>query len=121
MRKAPFENGAFVLEGIPRPVGRGLVFVLVDSRVGHRESKGEFRALRSASQGAALRTRKPFEKGLSESFNDWCGGLGVQSRGNVTSDAELFEYDPVFIRRDCLLMIAGGDGHVVVALTEHDH
>ncbi|OUP53406.1 hypothetical protein B5F17_05205 [Butyricicoccus pullicaecorum] len=47
------------------------------------ESIGEFRALRSATQGSALRTRKPFEKGLSESFispaggtGDWCGAFG---------------------------------------------
>ena len=41
-------------------------FVLVDFR--KAKIKREFRALRSASQGSALRTRKPFEKGLSESF-----------------------------------------------------
>ena len=29
----------------------------VETRVGHRVSRGEFRALRSASQGSALRTR----------------------------------------------------------------
>ena len=45
-------------------------FVLVDFR--KAKIKREFRALRSASQGSALRTRKPFEKGLSESFNFGC-------------------------------------------------
>ena len=52
-----------------RLVGLSFLFVLIDSRGGHRESKGEFRPLRRATQGSALRTRKPFEKGLSESFN----------------------------------------------------
>ena len=98
---------------------RFFLFIFVDFR--EAKIKRGFRVLRDTAQGSALRTRKPFEKGLSESFNDWCGGLGVQSRGNVTSDAELFEYDPVFIRGDCLLMIASSNGHVVVALTEHDH
>ena len=50
-------------------VGLFFLFVLVDSRAEHRESKREFRTLRSPTQGSALRTRKPFEKGLSESFN----------------------------------------------------
>ena len=31
----------------------------------------EFRTLRSATQGSALRTRKPFEKGLSENSIVW--------------------------------------------------
>ena len=44
-------------------------YFLVETRGGHRVSKGGFRTLRSPTQGAALRTRKPFEKGLSESFN----------------------------------------------------
>ena len=33
----------------------------------------EFRTLRSATQGSALRTRKPFEKGLSENSIVWRG------------------------------------------------
>ena len=37
--------------------------------------KRRFRHLRMATQGAALRTRKPFEKGLSESFISPAGGL----------------------------------------------
>ena len=41
-------------------------FVLVDFRLA--KIKREFRTLRSPTQGSALRTRKPFEKGLSESF-----------------------------------------------------
>ena len=48
-------------------------YIQVDSRDGRRESRGEFRHLRMATRGAALRTRKPFEKGLSESFNYGCG------------------------------------------------
>ena len=32
-------------------------------------NQGGFRVLRDTTQGSALRTRKPFEKGLSESFN----------------------------------------------------
>ncbi len=48
-------------------------FVLVDFR--KAKIKRRFRALRSASQGSALRTRKPFEKGLSESFISPAGGL----------------------------------------------
>ena len=43
-----------------------IFFILVDFR--KAKIKRGFRALRSASQGSALRTRKPFEKGLSESF-----------------------------------------------------
>ena len=31
----------------------------------------EFRVLRDTTQGSALRTRKPFEKGLSENFIVW--------------------------------------------------
>ena len=50
-------------------VGLFFLFVLVDSRAEHRESKRGFRTLRSPTQGSALRTRKPFEKGSSESFN----------------------------------------------------
>ena len=50
-------------------------FVLVDFR--KAKIKREFRALRSASQGSALRTRKPFEKGLSESFISPAGGLSL--------------------------------------------
>ena len=53
--------------------GLSFLYVLIETRVGHRVSKGEFRGLRAATQGAALRTRKPFEKGLSESFNYGCG------------------------------------------------
>ena len=49
------------------------MFVLVASRGGHREAKGVFRHLRMATQGSALRTRKPFEKGLSESFSSPTG------------------------------------------------
>ena len=44
------------------------LFFFVDFRKSENQKRG-FRALRSASQGSALRTRKPFEKGLSESFN----------------------------------------------------
>ena len=51
-----------------------LFSVLVDS--GQKTGiKGEFRTLRSPTQGAALRTRKPFEKGLSESFISPAGGF----------------------------------------------
>ena len=49
-------------------------FILVDFRKSENQKRG-FRALRSASQGSALRTRKPFEKGLSESFNWGCGAF----------------------------------------------
>ena len=52
---APSADGAFSL-------------FLVDSGQKTGIKRG-FRALRSASQGSALRTRKPFEKGLSESFH----------------------------------------------------
>ncbi len=45
------------------------MFVLVACRGGRREAKGVFRTLRSPTQGSALRTRKPFEKGLRESFS----------------------------------------------------
>ena len=38
-----------------------------------------FRSLRRATQGAALRTRKPFEKGLSESFISPAGGTKESS------------------------------------------
>ncbi len=52
-----------------RPFGRSFdLFYLIETRVGHRVSRGGFRTLRSPTQGSALRTRKPFEKGLSESF-----------------------------------------------------
>ena len=57
---------------LERP-SKGTVFpfwlVLIETRGGHRVSKGEFRTLRSPTQGSALRTRKPFEKGLTENFN----------------------------------------------------
>ena len=43
-------------------------FILVDFRKSENQKRG-FRSLLRASQGSALRTRKPFEKGLSESFN----------------------------------------------------
>ena len=42
------------------------MFVLVDSVFDR--IKRELRDLRAAPQGAALRTCKPFEKGLSENF-----------------------------------------------------
>ena len=38
------------------------LYVQVDSRGGHRESRGEFRGLRATAQGAALRTRKPLKR-----------------------------------------------------------
>ena len=49
--------------------------VLVETRNEIRVSKRGFRTLRSPTQGAALRTRKPFEKGLSESFISPAGGM----------------------------------------------
>ena len=49
-------------------VGLSFLFILVDSGQSP-ESKREFRVLRDTAQGSALRTRKPFEKGLTESFN----------------------------------------------------
>ena len=39
--------------------------------------KRGFRVLRDTSQGSALRTRKPFEKGLSESFISPAGGFSL--------------------------------------------
>ena len=50
-------------------------YILVDfpSRGIGKIKKG-FRVLRDATQGAALRTREPFEKGSSENFNYGCGG-----------------------------------------------
>ena len=39
--------------------------------------------MRRATQGSASRLRKPFEKGLTENFNNWCGAL--------FSDAEIRE------------------------------
>ena len=50
-------------------VGLSFLFVLVETRSEYRVSKRGFRTLRSPAQGSALRTRKPFEKGLTESFN----------------------------------------------------
>ena len=61
---------ALCARSFSRPEGRDyFFFVLVDfpSREIGKIKRG-FRALRSAAQGSALRTRKPFEKGLSESF-----------------------------------------------------
>ena len=52
----------------------------VETRNGFRVSKMGFRTLRSPTQGAALRTRKPFEKGLSESFISPAGGNQRSSR-----------------------------------------
>ena len=52
-KTVPFGDGllmsAFDAQGIARPAGRACVFCLVDSRVGHRESKGGFRSLRRAA------------------------------------------------------------------------
>ena len=47
--------------------GLFLLFVLVETRVGHRVSKRGFRILRDAAQGSALRTRSLSRK-AGESF-----------------------------------------------------
>ncbi len=53
--------------GISLAAASDWVHFLVDSRDGHRESIGEFRILRDAAQGAALRTRSLSRK-AGESF-----------------------------------------------------
>ena len=50
-----------------RVCGRVVKSSFVDSRGGHRESIGEFRILRDAAQGSALRTRSLSRK-AGESF-----------------------------------------------------
>ena len=51
---------------------RFFLFIFVDFR--EAKIKRGFRVLRDTAQGSALRTRKPFEKGLSESFISPAGG-----------------------------------------------
>ena len=57
-------SGLFVL----RVCGRAFLFILVETRVGHRVSKGVFRRLRTATQGSALRTRSLLKK-AGENFH----------------------------------------------------
>ena len=73
---------ALCARGLPLAAASGFLFVLVDSRVGHRESKRGFRPLRRATQGSALRTRKPLKR-FDRNFNYGCGAL--------FSDAEIRE------------------------------
>ncbi|MDY2968754.1 MAG: hypothetical protein SOR83_02070 [Butyricicoccus pullicaecorum] len=49
------------------------LFIFVDFR--EAKIKRGFRVLRDTAQGSALRTRKPFEKGLRESFISPAGGI----------------------------------------------
>ncbi len=52
--------------------GLSFLFASFETRVGHRVSKGEFRTLRSPTQGSALRTCGLSRK-AGESFNYGCG------------------------------------------------
>ena len=61
---------ALCARSIARPAGRAFLLFLVDFR--KAKIKKEFRALRSASQGSALRTRSLSRK-AGESFISACG------------------------------------------------
>ena len=54
--------------------GLSLLYVFVETRAGHRVSRGEFRGLRAATQGSALRTCSLSRK-AGESFISPAGGI----------------------------------------------